>query len=56
MTAATASRVVGILTKKITSRHSAIITKLSQSLVRPHLERAVQAWSPYLNQDKKDET
>ena len=46
--AAKANRILGIIKKTFISRDSSVITKLYKSLVRPHLEYAIQAWSPYL--------
>ena len=49
--AAKANRILGIIKKTFTSRDSSVITKLYKSLVKPHLEYAIQAWSPYLQCD-----
>ena len=36
----------------ITARNPEILLTLYKSLVRPHLEHCVQAWAPFLQQDK----
>ena len=51
ISAAKANRILGIIKKTFSSRDSAVIAKLYKSLVRPHLEYAIQAWSPYLQRD-----
>ena len=49
--AAKANRTLGIIRRTFQSRTKSIILKLYTSLVRPHLEYAVQAWSPHLQKD-----
>ena len=46
-----ASRLLGMLHRSIQSKVKAIILLLYISLVRPHLEYCVQAWSPYYRKD-----
>ena len=46
-----ANRVLGIINRSITCKERKIILQLYKSLVRPHLEYAVQAWNPYLAKD-----
>ena len=46
-----ASRLLGMLHRSIQSKVKAIILPLYTSLVRPHLEYCVQAWSPYYQKD-----
>ena len=49
--AAKANRVLGVIRRSFHSRSKDIIVKLYKSLVRPHLEYAIQAWSPFLQKD-----
>jgi len=46
-----ANRMLGYLKRSISSRSQEVILPLYNSLVRPHLEYAVQFWSPYLKRD-----
>ena len=46
-----ASQVLGQLLRTFTYRDKSTFVKLYTSYVRPHLEYAVQSWSPYLQQD-----
>jgi len=46
-----ANRMLGYIKKSITSRSKEIILPLYRGLVRPHLEYAVQFWSPFLKKD-----
>ena len=46
-----ASRVVGMLYRNITNKTPSIMSRLIKQLVRPHLEYAIQAWSPWLRKD-----
>ena len=48
-----ANRVLGMLKKTFISRDSELWKKLYTSLVRPHLEYAVQVWNPNLERDIK---
>ena len=49
--ASKANRVLGMLKKTFMCRDSNLWKKLYISLVRPHLEYAVQVWNPYLAKD-----
>ena len=42
-----ANQMLGITQKTITYKNKRILLLMHKSLVRPHLEYAVQAWSPY---------
>jgi hypothetical protein len=46
-----ANRVLGMVYRNIQHKSPKIIKKLYLQLVRPHLEYAVQAWSPWLKKD-----
>ena len=46
-----ANRILGMTKRTIVSREQDVVLRLYKSLVRPHLEYCVQAWSPYLRQD-----
>ena len=46
-----ANRLLGMLHRSIQSKVKAIILPLYTSLVKPHLEFCVQAWSPYYQKD-----
>ena len=46
-----ANRMLGYIRKSITSKSKEIILPLYRGLVRPHLEYAVQFWSPFLKKD-----
>src|SRR6218665_640072 len=46
-----ANRILGMIERTIVSREQDVILRLYKSLVRPHLEYCVQAWSPYMRQD-----
>ena len=47
-----ASRILGLINRTIEYRHKNILLRLYKSLVRPHLEYCVPAWSPHYNKDK----
>jgi ribonuclease P/MRP protein subunit RPP40 len=47
----TANRVLGMVRRTFECRSKDIILNLYKSLVRPHLEYCVQAWSPHLRKD-----
>ena len=49
--ASKANKVLGMLLKTFVNRESDLWKKLNTSLVRPHLEYAVQAWCPYQERD-----
>jgi len=42
-----ASRMLGLINRTIEYRHPDILLRLCKSLVRPHLEYCVVAWSPH---------
>ena len=46
-----ANRILGMIKRTIVSREQDVVLRLYKSLVRPHLEYCVEAWSPYLRQD-----
>jgi len=47
-----ALQILGIINRTIIHRHTDILLKLYKSMVRPHLEYCVVAWSPHYNKDK----
>jgi len=51
LSAAKGNKILGILKKTFVSRDTELWRKLFTSLVRPHLEYAVQVWNPYLEKD-----
>ena len=46
-----ANRVLGLISRNFHYKHEDIMMPLYKSLVRPHLEYAVQFWSPHLRKD-----
>ena len=50
-TVAKANRILGMLKRTFESRDPELWKDLYVSLVRPHLEYAVQAWNPHLQGD-----
>ena len=46
-----ANRVLGFISRSVSNRSADVILKLYLSLVRPHLDYAVQFWSPYYRMD-----
>ena len=48
---AKANRMLGLISRNFTYRSKEIMLPLYKSLVRPHLEHAVQLWSPHLQRD-----
>jgi len=46
------SRMLGLLHRTIQYKHTDILLHLYKSLVRPHLEYCVPAWSPHYKKDK----
>ncbi|XP_072025076.1 uncharacterized protein [Amphiura filiformis] len=46
-------RALGLIKRNFAFRSRDIILKLFKSLVRPHLDYAMQAWSPHMEKDKK---
>ena len=47
-----ASRILGLINRTIEYRHRDILLRLYKSLVRPHLEYSISAWSPHYSKDK----
>ena len=47
------NRALGLIKRNFAYRSREIILKLYKSLVRPHLDYAMQAWSPHMEKDKK---
>jgi len=47
-----ASKALRITARTISFKDKDILLKLYKSLVRPHLEYGVSAWSPYYSKDK----
>ncbi|XP_041483858.1 uncharacterized protein LOC121430607 [Lytechinus variegatus] len=45
--------VLGMIKRNFTYKNRQVIMKLYKSLVRPHLDYAMQTWNPYLAKDKK---
>ena len=50
---ARAYRVLGMISRTIVYRSPDVLTKLYKSLVRPHLEYCVSAWSPHYVKDRE---
>ena len=46
-----ANRVIGIIRRNFTNFDKNVLLNLYKSLVRPHLDYAVQVWKPYLKKD-----
>ena len=46
-----ANRVIGMIKRSFSSQTKDILLRLYKQFVRPHLEYAVQAWSPWLTKD-----
>jgi len=44
---------MGLINHIIEYKHPDILMKLYKSLVRPHLEYCIPAWSPYYCKDKE---
>ena len=47
----TANRVLGVIARNLRCKNKELILQLYKSLVHPHLEHAVQFWSPHLRRD-----
>ena len=47
----TANKILGFIARNFRYKSKALILPLYKSLVRPHLEHAVQSWSPHLRRD-----
>ena len=47
----TSNRVLGFIARNFRYKNKELILSLYKSLVRPHLEHAVQFWSPHLRRD-----
>ena len=48
-----ANRVLGMIARTVVYRSLDILTRLYKSLVRPHLEYCVSAWSPHYVKDQE---
>ena len=48
-----ANRVLGFISRSVSNRSPEVILKLYLALVRPHLDYAVQFWSPFYRMDIK---
>ena len=48
-----ANRVLGMIRRTMAYRSPDILTRLYKSLVRPHLEYCVSAWSPHYVKDRE---
>jgi hypothetical protein len=48
-----ANRVLGIIGRTVVFRSPEVLTRLYKSLVRPHLEYCVSAWSPHYGKDQE---
>ena len=46
-----ANRILGFISRTVTNRTSEVLLRLYLALVRPHLDYAVQFWSPYYRMD-----
>jgi len=49
---ARASRMLGLVKRSLKYRHPKVMISLYKTLVRPHLEYSMVAWSPYYQKDK----
>ena len=49
--ASTGNQVLGMIRRNITYKENSLIVPLYKTIVRPHLEYCIQAWSPYLRKD-----
>ena len=47
------NQALGMIKRNFAFRSREVIIKLYKSLVRPHLDYAMQVWSPYMEKDKK---
>ncbi|KAJ8018101.1 hypothetical protein HOLleu_44095 [Holothuria leucospilota] len=50
--AAKANRMLGLIKRNFSSFSKEIVLNLYKQLVRPHLDYAAQAWSPFYDKDK----
>ena len=48
-----ANRVLGMISRTMVYRSPDVLTRLYKSLVRPHLEYCVSAWSPHYVKDRE---
>ena len=48
-----ASRVLGMIRRTVSYKSRDVLLRLYKSLVRPHLEYCISAWSPYYSKDKQ---
>jgi len=47
-----ANRMLGLVKRSVKYRHPKILIKLYKTLVRPHMEYSMSAWSPHYQKDK----
>ena len=45
------NQVLGMIRRNITYTDKSLIVPLYKTIVRPHLEYCIQAWSPYIRRD-----
>ena len=45
------NQILGMIRRNISYKEKSLIVSLYKSIVRPHLEYYIQAWSPYLRKD-----
>jgi len=50
---AKANKMLGVIKRTIVYKTTDILLQLYKSLVRPHLEYCISAWSPHYNKDKQ---
>jgi len=50
---AKANKMLGVIKRTIVYKSTDILLQLYKSLVRPHLEYSISAWSPHYNKDKQ---
>ena len=48
-----ASRMLGLMARTVEFRNLEVMTRLYKSLVRPHLEYCLSAWSPHSVKDEE---
>ena len=48
-----ANRMLGLITRTLVVKTPEVVLNLYKTLVRPHLEYCISAWSPHYKKDKK---